>query len=241
MRKAGEKLAATLWQAVASGDRRLGRCYAPQSPADALHQLYRAAGPMYLLTSGDPDLRSFSSSASEPLRADPTRFRITGELQTGRHAHPYHLVWRFHDGRALVEELTPYPSAPWPYLPAARAGAMAAILFGRPRPDGPPEPPVNLDPVARALWDRTLPATDLTVLLRCLAAWWRLPDQAGPRSRHGHGAVAAALHRAVLYRAGAAQSTYAAAADAYGLEPAVVRAAGNDLQPRPKLSATQVW
>jgi hypothetical protein len=227
----------TLWQAIVSGDRRLGRAYAPESPAGALHQLFRAAGPLHVLTGGDPDLRSFSSSASEPLEADPTRFRITGELRTGRHAHAYSLVWGYHNGIALVEELTPYPFAPWPSLPDTRAGR----LFGPRRSADLPAPLVTLDRVARALWNRTLPATDLPVLLRCLAAWWRLPDRAGLEQRHDRSAIAAALHRAVIYRAGVAQSTYAAAAATYAIDPATVRAAGTDLQQRLKLSATRVW
>jgi hypothetical protein len=237
VRKSGEKLVGTLWQAIVSGDRRLGRAYAPESPAGALHQLFRAAGPLHVLTGGDPDLRSFSSSASEPLEADPTRFRITGELRTGHHAHAYSLVWGYHDGTALVEELTPYPFAPWPYLPDTRTGR----LFGSRRSADLPAPLVTLDRVARALWNRTLPATDLPVLLRCLAAWWRLPDRAGLQQRHDRSAIAAALHRAVIYRAGVAQSTYAAAAATYAIDPATVRAAGTDLQQRLKLRATTVW
>jgi hypothetical protein len=190
-----------------------------------------------VLTGGDPDLRSFGSSPSEPLDADPTRFRITGRLHTGRSEYAFSLVWGYYDGQALVEELTPYPFAPWPYLPGARTGN----LFGPRRSAGLPEPMVTLDKVSRALWNRTLPATDLPILLRCLAAWWRLPDQTVLQQRHERSAIAAALHRAVVYRAGVAQSTYAAAAAVYGLDPAAVRAAGTDLQKSLKLSATQVW
>lgn len=42
---------------------------------------------------------------------------------------------------------------------------------------------IDLDPVAAALWRVELPLRGPHLLLRCLAAWWRIADQAGPLAR----------------------------------------------------------
>ena len=147
--------------------------------------------------------------------------------------HTYSLRWCPVQGRPLITEVLPYEWQRDVRLPDPRFG----VLFGASRPLAElPQPRVDLDPVAGLLWRRDLPRLHLPLLLRCLAAWWRLaePPDADPR------VLAAALTRLIRTRAGVRATTDGAAAE-HGVEPGEVRDAASRLQKQLQLRADRVW
>lgn len=237
IRKAGGKLVRSLWTMVAASDRRLRRSYAPSSPAQTLHGLFGAAGPLYLL--GVPSgttLESYDASESEPVDGDPSRFVVSGHVETSTGTFEYGLCWRLGGGTALIEEILPTRVFGWPRmarpLPWQHQSTSSQQL---------PDPTGGLDPVGRAVWERVLPRHGLALALRILTAWARIPDGEQLAERHGRSAVAAALDRMVTYRSGLPGGGYADVGGLYRVADPVVRAANGELQRRLKLSATQVW
>lgn len=102
-----------------------------------------------------------------------------------------------------------------------------------------PPPRIALDPVATALWRVELPTRGPYLLLRCLAAWWRIAGRLdAPVS--GDAAVAAALARLVAACAGT-QVSIDAVARQYAADPSHVRAAGVELRPLLALSPERGW
>ncbi len=138
-------------------------------------------------------------------------------------------------GKAAVEEVLPAPDAAGPTLPH-RDGlhpALAHCLY-----DEIPNTPARLDPVAAALWDTAARHLGLPLVLRGLAAWWRLRDPSAlPYPPPG---LAAGLAALTSRHAGAWHHVQAVAA-ALGVDPAEATAAANDLQQRLRLSPQQPW
>jgi hypothetical protein len=239
IQKAGRKLAASLWDLAAAGDRRVSRLYAPGSPAAAAHELFGPAAPRLAigLDIGEPPL-SVTSSDSAPSPDGSDMLLVDGELHTAGWGYPYQLCWRFTGGAALIEELTPFAGAHWPRLPQPRYlpfSPAARRLY-----DAAPRPQADLDQVARVLWRRAVPVHGLPLVLRCLAAWWRVADRDELLQAHPADAIAAAIDRMVAYRAGAS-GRHDDAAAAYQVSAAAVRAVTADLQRRLRLSATCPW
>lgn len=137
---------------------------------------------------------------------------------------------------ALVEEILPFDTAQDPArLPLWSLRADPRVLFD------PPKPRVRLRAVEHELWRNGVKPHGLPILLRCLAAWWRLPDENGLTAGHSAPALAAALQRMICYRAGRGGSRYSEAAAAYQVAERAVRAAGTDLQAQLRLSRTKLW
>lgn len=239
IQRVGRKLATSLWDLAASDDRRVQRLYAPRSPAAAAHELFGPAAPRLTvgLDAGEQPL-SVTSSGSAPAPGGSDMLMITGELHTAGASYPYQLCWRFSGGAARVEELAPFAGAYSPLLPEPRNLPFrpdARRLY-----DAVPRPRADLDPVAHVLWRRVVAVHGLPLVLRCLAAWWRVEDRDKLLQAHPTEAVAAAIDRMVSYRTGA-NGRYDDAAAAYQVSVAAVRAATADLQCRLRLSATCPW
>lgn len=239
IQKAGHKLAASLWDLAVAGDRRVRRLYAPHSPMAAMHELFGASSPLRLvgLDLGEEPM-SVSSSASEPAAQGSDMLLIDGEVRTATMTYGYQLCWRFVGNAALVEELTPFDRAYWPRQPEPRY--YPGGLAGRRLYAGTPRPRIDLDRVAGTLWRHSLATYGLPITLRCLAAWWRLDDRDRLLAAHSPDAVAAAVHRMIVYRAGAG-GRYDDAAAVFRVEVATVRAAAADLQRRLRLSEDHPW
>lgn len=237
--KASRKLGDSLWELTTAGDRRVRRLYAPHSPAAAMHELFgptaglRAIG----LGPGEQPL-SMTSSEPEPAPGDTEMLIVSGEINTSEYAYGYQLCWRFTDEGPLIEELTPFEAAFWPRQPDPRYlvfNPAARRLY-----ETMPEPRLSLDPVADALWHRAVPTHGLPLVLRGMAAWWRLQDPDRLLAARPPGALAAAITRMVAYRAGAG-GRYEDAAAIYRVDVTTVREASADLQRRLRLSATCPW
>jgi len=151
-------------------------------------------------------------------------------------SYPYTLCWLLEGGKAVVEEVLPFQDAEGPLLPPRHAlhPALAERLY-----DDVPGTPVQLDPVAAALWAAAPRHLGLPLVVRCLAAWWRLRDPPGPASCPP-AAVAAALATLVGRRAGAWHPVDAAVG-ALGADPAEVAVAVEDLRQRARPPAGQPW
>jgi hypothetical protein len=111
-----------------------------------------------------------------------------------------------------------------------------------------PPPRVALDPVARQLWKVALRRRGLPLVLRCLAAWWRITGGPGESATlasaefdiHPPAVTAAAVERLVGYWA-TGSGAYAEAAVAYGVSEPDLRRLTPALQQQLKLSAERLW
>lgn len=248
VRAAGDRLAMSYWEWVAGGDRRLRRLLAPDSPAAAVDRLYGATGSAWAIGVGETEMPvSVSAGTEEPVPG--AAMATVGDVRTARYAYPFQLRWRFVDGAAVVEEVLPFPFA-WSggRLPAPTWLPTAERLL-----HDVPKPRIELDPVARVLWKVDLPRLGLPLLLRCLAAWWRVRDAVdlasepvqqtmlfAPSEPTQPAVLAAAVARLVALRAGG-ESRYDVVAAWHGVDPGAVRAAGAALQKQLQLSATRWW
>ncbi len=219
----GDKLALRFWEAVAGSDRRrLSRLLALATPAAALHQLYGAPGPAWVLGCEPADILSITTTTL----VDGFPPVTYGLVRTTRSAHPYTLRW------------TPQAAAPVVIEVLAVPGAVGLRL---PRPPASPLPPplVQLDPVATALWAAPLPIAGPPLVLRCLAAWWRVAEEL-LLSAYTAPVLAAAVTHQVARRAGF-QLSYAETADIYAVEERELRPAAQDVKHMLGLSGEQYW
>lgn len=234
--KAGDKLSGRVWDAVVNGDRRMSRMCAPDSPAAAATRLYGPVGAARAigLPPGEPLVASGSGTTPE----DPGALQATrGFVETalGRR-FPYLLWWKMVGDTPIIDEILPYQAAVAPdRLPKWVVGPGLTGLFA------PPQPRIPLGPVGELLWRRVGPHHGLPVVLRCLAAWWRLPDESTLTALHGPAALAAGIERMVCQRTGGSGGRYAEVAFAYRVDEGKVRTAGADLQGRLGLSPTTLW
>lgn len=234
--RTGDKLSGKLWDAVAGHDRRLVRMCAPDSPAAAAFHLYGPLGAAAAI--GVPLDASPSASSYETDRRDPAGPQATrgGLRLASGHVFPYLFWWRMVDGAPLIDEILPYDGqAEQARLPGWIFGRGEGALFS------PPTPRITLDRVAGCLWKRGCPEHGLPVVLRCLTAWWRLPEGETLVDTHGAEVIAAAIDRAISQRAGQPGGRYAEAAQTYRVDERALRVAGGDLQTQLKLSATRHW
>lgn len=233
--KAGDKLSGKVWDAVVNRDRRLSRMCAPDSPATAAIKLFGSDGAATAI--GLPGTMTLVASASrtDVGRASLHATRGVVETAAGRQ-YPFLLWWRMQGLTPLIEEISPFDGATDPTrLPQWSYWADRRTLFD------PPEPRVQLGRVGAELWRSGVKAHGLPILLRCLAAWWRLPDEPSVTAAHSAPALAAAIERMVCYRAGRPGSRYFEAAAAYRVDERAVRAASTDLQAQLHLSPTRPW
>lgn len=112
--------------------------------------------------------------------------------------YPYSLRWRLASSEAEIAELLPYWRGSPVALPSQRdlPPPVEQRLFG-----GAPAPRVELDPVARALWDASINTRGLPFVARCLALWWSI-DGAMEAERYTMEAVAQAVVRCAARRSG---------------------------------------
>lgn len=233
--KAGDKLNAKMWDAVVNSDRRLSRMCAPDSPAAAAVMLFGPSAPAVAIGLPDTATPVASSTTTEVGREGLHATRGVVKTATGRQ-YPYLLWWRAEGVTPLLEEILPFDGATNPArLPRWSFHVDPRALFD------PPRPRVHLGPVGEQLWRTGLRVHGLPILLRCLAAWWRLADEPALTAAHPAPALAAALERMICYRAARPGNRYTEAADAYRIGEPAVRAASADLQAQLRLSSTKLW
>ena len=233
--KTGDKLGVKVWDAVVNRDRRLSRMCAPDSPAAAVVTLFGPEGVAFAIGLPGTATPVASASTTEVGEASLHATRGVVETETGRR-YPFVLWWRLVDTTPLLREILPYDRMVDPArLPLWSFAADRGTLFD------PPRPRVHLGPVGEKLWRVGLTVHGLPVLLRCLAAWWRLPDESSLTAAHPAPVLAAALQRMICYRAGRPGSRYGEVAEGYRVDEHAVRAAGADLQAQLRLSSTTPW
>jgi hypothetical protein len=235
--RVANRLPAAFWEAVASGERWPRKQVVPGSPLSVLYRLYGAEGPACAI--GMPPGQSRRLTRISMIAASSLRSRvavITGGLAIDDgSSYPYTLRWRLQAGKAAVEEVLPATDTAGPTLPH-RDGlhpALAQCLY-----DQIPGTPAQLDTVAAALWDQGPRHLGLPLVVRGLAAWWRLPDPTA--LPHPPPVVAAGLAVATGRLAGAWHPVQAVAA-ALGVDRSEATAAADDLQQRLRLSPQQPW
>jgi len=223
---AGDKLAVRFWQAVSAADRRLGRILAPDSPAAALHRLYGASGPAWVLGL-EPGDSLVSVTTTTLLQGRP---EITcGVVETPRSGRYYTLRWASEHGRPAILEVLPITGARGlrlPKLPGAQTGHA-------------PEPRIELDPVAAALWRAQVPGPGLPLTLRCLAAWWRVAGKASLAGYEASALAAAVLHQ--VGRAAGLQLTYPQVSAACAADEPLARRGATVVRRFLALSSEQPW
>lgn len=222
-----------LWQAVADGDRPTAESLcASNSPAAAAIRLYGPGGLLVCLELAPNDRPT--GTVGEPYGEWRGQRSFAGVIETRSKRQDFLLTWS-HEEPPRVAELMPYSAM-------FRFGLFG--LAGRGTREGrtpPPKPRLSLDPTAAHLWTAMLPAHDLQLTLRALAALWRLEDLEGYLARHDPRTVAAALDRLVGYWSQTSGATYAEAAARYGVAEPGIRAAGTALHKELKLTRERPW
>lgn len=221
-----------LWHAAANGDRAtVEELCEPGSPASAAVRLYGTGGLLACLEL--PVVDSPTGVGGEPYglwRGRPA-FAGTVETRTGRRS--FMLTWSDDDPPRVAELLPSEAIFRFGLLGRATGNSRAA--------SAPPKPRTALDPTAKHLWALMLPAYDLRLTLRALAALWRLEDTDRYLARYDPRTLAAALDRLVGYWSQAPGATYAEAATRYGVAESDLRAAGTALHKELRLSRLQPW
>jgi hypothetical protein len=236
LNRMGDKLAVEFWSVTGQGNlRALRRLCAPDTPAAAAVRLFGVAAPVTAIGMA-PGERPESLTSVTSASGDRGLAGTGGYLDAGRSQYNYLLRW--HPETRLIAEVLPFGTWVSARLPSARwlSSRVSARLF-----DALPEPDCDLDPVAIRLWRKVPPAHGLPLTLRCLAAWWRIPDS--PRLPAGQppSVLAAAIHRMVGYRAGEAGITHDAIARLHRVTAAESRAVTQMLQARLQLAPDQPW
>jgi len=234
----GNRLALRFWEDVVRDERTLARLVAPGSPAEASLRVWGSFGPALVLgvPAGTRLTELDAATAPDPLAT----LQVTeGWLRSPTRHYPYALQWEGRRGRpgaVRVAEVVAGGASPGARL----SGQLVRSWWREPaRARALPAARIALDPVATALWRVELPTRGPYLLLRCLAAWWRIAGRLdAPVS--GDRPVAAALARLVAAGAGT-QVTIDTAARQYAADPAQVRSAGAELRPLLGLSQDRGW
>ena len=234
--KLGDKLTGKVWDAVARNDRRLARICTPDSPAAAAVRLYGPSGPAYAVgISPTEDL--VAVAARTTTASSGVRHASNGCVDTAAgHRFPFLLRWQTSGGAGQIDEVLPYDR---PFEPAHLRRWVSGP--GRMSVHAPPQPRIPLGPVGELLWQRVIPTFGLPVVLRCLAALWRLPDEGVFLDSHGPAALAAGMERMVCQRANLTTGRFVEIAAAYRVNEAAVRAADADLQKCLRLGPQRWW
>jgi len=233
--RVASKLPSSFWEVVASGERWPRKQVVPGSPLGVLYRLYGAEGPacaVGIAPGQSRRLARISMLGASSLRGPVVVSTGSVALDDGS-SYPYTVRWRLQAAKAAVEEVLTSGAA-GPTLPHRdRLHPMVAThLF-----DEVPGTPTQLDPVGAALWEQGR-HLGLPLVVRCLAAWWRLRDpSAVPRPPP---VLAAGLATLVGRRAGAWHPVQAVAA-ALGVDPTHASAAADELQQLLLLSPQQPW
>ncbi len=235
--RVANKLPTAFWEAVASGERWPRKQVVPGSPLSVLYRLYGAEGPacaVGMVPGQSRRLTRISMIGASSLLGRVAVITGGVALDDGS-SYPYTLRWRLQAGKAAVEEVLSATDTAGPTLPH-RDGlhpALALCLY-----DQIPGTPARLDPVAAALWEQGSRHLGLPLVVRGLAAWWRLPD---PSALPHPPPVLAAGLAALTGRHAGARHPVQAVAKALGVDPAEATAAADDLQQRLRLSPQQPW
>ena len=176
------------------------------------------------------------SAASGLSSADAGICLTSGEVTGPRISHRYQIAWRNQSGAAKICEVLPFYVF-WPQLQNPRWSHDAGL---RSVSSLPPPLPNDLDPVAAIIYRSGIDLFGLPVALRGLAAWWRVADGLPGRDAWASSEIAAAVLRAVVYRAGMGGG-FAEVAFALGVDEQRMRAAGEILRRLLKLTTTTVW
>jgi len=232
--RTGTRLASDLWGAVVRGDRwpRKGKGVAADSPFAAAVRLFGADGPARAV--GLESGRSIVDFSAITVPPADTLACTTGRLWTGSEVFPFTLRWSLDGAKPVVSEVLPFLAADHDWLPAPTSlHPVAARLLM----EGAPTPRLPLDPVAAATWALAVAPLGVPVVLRCLAAWWRV-DGDVDQHRHPPPVMAAALVRLVAPRAGAHRASLPIGP---GTDNDAVAVAARHLQARLKLGRTRPW
>lgn len=233
--KAGDKLSWKLWDAVVNRDRRASRLCAHDSPAAAAVRLYGPTAAAQAIGIPTAEIPVASAAQTTPAACDALQATRGFVEMTAGQRFPFLLWWRMIDNVALIEEIVPFDMAHSPArLPLWVFGPGRSALLT------PPQPRIPLGPVGELLWQRALPEHGLSVVLRCVAAWWRVSGESALTAAHCPSALAAGLERMICQRAGAS-GRYADVAARYRVDEQAVRRSGADLQDLLKLSPAKLW
>jgi len=235
--RVANKLPAAFWEAVASGERWPRKQVVPGSPLTVLYRLYGAEGPACAVGMAPGQSRRLAriSMIGASSLLGPVAVITGGIALDDGSSYPYTLRWRLQAGKAAVEEVLPATDSAGPTLPHRDNlhPALASRLY-----DQIPGTPAQLDPVAAALWDQGSRHLGLPLVVRGLAAWWRLRDPAA--LPHSPPMLAAGL-AALTGRQAGAWHPVQAVTEALGVDPTEATAAADDLQERLRLSPQQPW
>ncbi|MEX2290467.1 MAG: hypothetical protein WD794_09105 [Mycobacteriales bacterium] len=232
----GNRLALKFWESVVAEDRKLARVVVPGSPAEAALRVWGSFGPA--LAVGVPATARLTE-LDAATRADPdAALQVTdGWLRSPQRHYPYSVRWEGASGRPGAVRVAEVVSGQLPGG-ARLSGHLVRSWWREPRSRPLPASRIALDPVAAALWKVELPGRGPYLLLRCLAAWWRISDRVHVTG--GESAVAAALARLLAACAGT-QLSYDTVAVQYSVDPADVRARGGELRPLLALDDGHGW
>jgi hypothetical protein len=238
IRSVGDRLVTGFWQSVAGDDRQLTKRLLPDSPAATALRLFGVR--CLASTVGVPVAATLVAVSGGTRSPGPgRRFVCDGLLQVRgeRTEFPFSLVWRLHGNQAIVDEILPRAA----YDPNTLGNRWVMALGGlSPRLDRLPGRPAVLDPVAARLTDLVLPAEGLSLLLRCLTAWWRLDVPTLVDGGPDPDVMAAAVLRLVSWRCGARLST-ADCAQRFDVTTDRIKAAEAGIKARLRLGPDVVW
>lgn len=234
----GNRLALKFWEDVVGEDRRLARLVVPGSPADVALQVWGPHAPALAVGIPPGALPSELDAGTVPHPGSVLQV-TAGQLQVSWRRYPYSLRWdgrRGRPGEVQVAEvvsghispgarLSAYDVPPW-----WRSAAILRAL---------PAPRVVLDPVAAALWRVELPLRGPHLLMRCLAAWWRIQGRLGVPAP-ADADVAATIARIVAACAGT-QVTIDAVTGQYAADRGQVSGLGAELRRLLALTRDRGW
>ncbi len=230
--RVGNKLVVDFWQAVMAGETWPRKRADPHSPLRVLYRLYGSQGPLRAVgvpPGVPPSEIRFATDAPEPGYLHS----VGGELVAGGDHYLFGLHWRLVAGKAVVEEVLPYPDSFQGKL-ATRLGAASPPGRG-----SAPAPRSELDAVSTAIWNTDVSSMGLPFVVRCLAAWSRVTSDPASESLSDQ-LTAAALASLIGRRAGFDRTRRSIAAD-YGVDRSALDAAARKIQPLLRLFPTQLW
>ena len=228
--RTGNKLSLAFWQRVAGGERWPRAKTARDSPLRALYRLYGAPGPLHALGVPRGRLPDEATAVTYPGQRGEPALTVGVVFAQGR-GYRYALAWWLEAGKPTVGEVSPAPH-PLALPPLEGDGSDLGELLR----EAAVPPAIELDPVAAALWVAELGRSGLPFVVRCLATWWRVRDDAAA----GHDAAAAAVAHAVATACGM-RRTKDAAASIYGTEVAALDRAAQALGGALRLDRARGW